>query len=328
MKDDKAWAVKVLTHNKTNRLRREVKVMNSLKGSPYVIEIADMIQDPNNETHMGYTMEHLRMEDVSHLASWFRDWELRLVMYQILMALDFAHSRGVMHRDIKPANIAIDPRTLKVTVLDWGLSDFYTPKKKYDPETGTLKYKAPEQYLGYPYLDYSTDMWALGCTFASMLFDMLPFYTGSDNMAQIRQINKHLGSVGILKMMDKYNMTWKYNKTIKYEPGIPWENYITPQNAHKVNDEALDLLTKMLTLDFNDRITANEALEHPYFDSVKQYLSKQVSGETKETQRKILTEAVSLGLTRMTVRQKTTHTRKLISDIVNTTMSKKAAVSE
>jgi casein kinase II subunit alpha len=317
IKDDKAWAVKVLTHNKTHRLRREVKVMNNLKGSPYVIEIADMIKDTNNETIMGYTMEHLRMEDVQHLSNWFRDWELRFVTYQILLGLDFAHSRGIMHRDIKPANIAIDPRTLKVTILDWGLSDFYIPKKRYDPDTGTLKYKAPEQYLGYPYLDYSMDMWSMGCTFASMLFDMLPFYTGSDNFAQLKQINKHLGSVGLLNLMDKYNMTWKYNKTLKSEPGIPWENYVTPKNAHKVNDDAIDLVSKMLSYDFNLRITANEALEHPYFAPVKEYLAKQSSGQPRATQNKILGEAVSLGLTRMSVRQKTTHTRKIFNEILS-----------
>jgi len=72
----------------------------------------------------------------------------------------------------------------------------------------------------------------------------------------------------------------------------------------------------MLSYDFNLRITANEALEHPYFAPVKEYYSKQSSDQAKGSNRKILTEAVSLGMTRMIVRQKTNHSRKILNDIV------------
>ena len=74
-----------------------------------------------------------------------------------------------MHRDIKPGNIAIDPDTKKVTIIDWGLAEFYLPYKKYGPRTGTLRYKSPEALMGYKYLDYATDIWAIGVTFATMV---------------------------------------------------------------------------------------------------------------------------------------------------------------
>ena len=74
-----------------------------------------------------------------------------------------------MHRDIKPPNIAIHPETKKVTIIDWGLGEYYIPNKTYGPRTGTLRYKAPEQLLGYVYLDYAIDIWAVGCSFASMV---------------------------------------------------------------------------------------------------------------------------------------------------------------
>lgn len=77
-----------------------------------------------------------------------------------------------MHRDIKPPNIAINPDNFKVTIIDWGLAEYYYPNKAYGPRTGTLRYKAPEQLLGYVYLDYSIDIWAVGCTFASMVISI------------------------------------------------------------------------------------------------------------------------------------------------------------
>lgn len=55
------------------------------------------------------------------------DYEVRLYLYKLLQALDFAHSRGLMHRDVKPRNIAINRRTRSLRLIDWGLGDFYIP---------------------------------------------------------------------------------------------------------------------------------------------------------------------------------------------------------
>lgn len=55
------------------------------------------------------------------------DYEVRLFLYKLLQALDFAHSRGIMHRDVKPRNIVINRRTRSLRLIDWGLGDFYIP---------------------------------------------------------------------------------------------------------------------------------------------------------------------------------------------------------
>lgn len=55
------------------------------------------------------------------------DYEVRLYLYKLLQALDFAHSRGLMHRDVKPRNVVINRRTRSLRLIDWGLGDFYIP---------------------------------------------------------------------------------------------------------------------------------------------------------------------------------------------------------
>lgn len=55
------------------------------------------------------------------------DYEVRLYLYKLLQALDFAHSRGLMHRDVKPRNVVINRRTRDLRLIDWGLGDFYIP---------------------------------------------------------------------------------------------------------------------------------------------------------------------------------------------------------
>jgi casein kinase II subunit alpha len=46
---------------------------------------------------------------------------------QLLVALNYTHSKGIMHRDIKPANVLIDHNKRQLKLIDWGLADFYFP---------------------------------------------------------------------------------------------------------------------------------------------------------------------------------------------------------
>lgn len=48
-----------------------------------------------------------------------------------IKALDVAHKNGIMHRDVKLANTIIDKNAKKLILIDWGLSEFYHPRKKY-----------------------------------------------------------------------------------------------------------------------------------------------------------------------------------------------------
>jgi len=61
----------------------------------------------------------------------FTDNDIRFYMYEILKALDFYNSKGIMHRDLKPGNIGIDHVNRKLRILDWGLAEFYHPGLEY-----------------------------------------------------------------------------------------------------------------------------------------------------------------------------------------------------
>lgn len=51
--------------------------------------------------------------------------EIRYYIYELLLALDYCHSQGIMHRDVKPHNIVIDHENRKLRLIDWGLAEFY-----------------------------------------------------------------------------------------------------------------------------------------------------------------------------------------------------------
>jgi casein kinase II subunit alpha len=95
--------------------------------------------------------------------------DLRIYIYKILQALDYAHSMGIMHRDLKPHNIIIDPKEKNVKVIDWGLAEFYHPGKDYSVRVASRYFKGPELLVNNTKYDYSLDIWSLGCLMAGIV---------------------------------------------------------------------------------------------------------------------------------------------------------------
>lgn len=73
----------------------------------------------------------------------FTDYDIRYYMFQLLRALDFAHSRGIMHRDVKPHNIMIDHKKRTLRLIDWGLAEFYFPEREYNTRVASRYFKVP-----------------------------------------------------------------------------------------------------------------------------------------------------------------------------------------
>jgi casein kinase II subunit alpha len=59
-----------------------------------------------------------------------------------------------MHRDIKPGNILFDDHNEKAIIADWGLAEYYIPKKNYNVRVASRYFKGPELLMGYNYYDY------------------------------------------------------------------------------------------------------------------------------------------------------------------------------
>ena len=175
-------AIKILKPVKEYKIKREVKVLQTLKGGINIINLIDVTKHPitNDPTLI---MEYIDTGDLNkyELYKTFTDHDIRFYMYEVLKALDYSHSMGIMHRDIKPGNIMIDHSKKKLTLIDWGLAEFYHPQQEYNVKVASRFWKGPELLIGLQTYDYSLDIWSLGCVFAGMIFKIEKFFNGKDN---------------------------------------------------------------------------------------------------------------------------------------------------
>ncbi|CAI9763049.1 unnamed protein product [Fraxinus pennsylvanica] len=233
--------IKILKPVKKKKIKREIKILQNLCG------------------------------DFKVLYPTLTDYDIRYYVYELLKALDYCHSQGIMHRDVKPHNVMIDHELRKLRLIDWGLAEFYHPNKEYNVRVASRYFKGPELLVDLQDYDYSLDMWSLGCMFAGMIFRKEPFFYGHDNQDQLVKIAKVLGTDELNAYLNKYRLELdpQLEALVGRHSRKPWSRFINSDNQHLVSPEAIDFLDKLLRYDHQDRPTAKEAMAHPYFNQVR-----------------------------------------------------------
>uniref|UniRef100_A0A1I8JJ62 non-specific serine/threonine protein kinase n=1 Tax=Macrostomum lignano TaxID=282301 RepID=A0A1I8JJ62_9PLAT len=258
--------IKVLKPVKKRKIKREIKILENLKGGTNIISLHGIVKDPVSRTP-ALIFEHVNNTDFKQLYQTLVDYDIRYYLFELLKALDYCHSMGIMHRDVKPHNVMIDHEHRKLRLIDWGLAEFYHAGQEYNVRVASRYFKGPELLLDYQMYDYSLDMWSLGCMFASMIFKKEPFFHGQDNYDQLVRIAKVLGTDDLYAYINKYQIVLdpRFNDILAKHSRKRWERFVHSGNQYLVSPEALDFLDRLLRYDHNDRLTAKEAMDHPYF---------------------------------------------------------------
>ncbi|KAL4069538.1 Pkinase-domain-containing protein [Scleroderma citrinum] len=206
-------------------------------------------------------IEHDLKTLLTLMPSPFLQSEIKTLMLQLLSAVAHCHTNWILHRDLKTSNLLMNNRgTIKVA--DFGLA------RRYGDPVGvggltqlvvTLWYRSPEILLGAT--DYATavDIWSVGCIFAELLLKE-PLFQAKGEIELLSMIFKLLGP--------PTNATWPEYSALPLAKTItlpsPHAHQFRQRFPH-MTTSGLDLLMSLLAYDPQQRISAEEAIHHPYF---------------------------------------------------------------
>lgn len=193
------------------------------------------------------------------------DDHVKWFMFQLLRGLAALHQVGVVHRDIKPGNI-LATRNDEHWISGFGSARWINHSSNEAPAEPMTKYvvtrwyRAPELLVGNSKYGPAVDIWSAGCVCAELL-GRRPLLPGKDYLHQLRLTMEFVGtpSEQELKMV-------RTRAAVAYISQLPKHDPIEFSGRFpEANPEVLDLLWHMLTFDPASRISAAQAMEHPYF---------------------------------------------------------------
>lgn len=188
---------------------------------------------------------------------------IKSFVHQLLKGIAFCHENRVLHRDLKPQNLLINKKG-QLKLGDFGLARaFGIPVNTFSNEVVTLWYRAPDVLLGSRTYNTSIDIWSAGCIMAEM-YTGRPLFPGTTNDDQLQKIFRLMGTPSErswpgISQLPEYKPTFHVYAT--QDLGL-----ILPQ----IDPLGLDLLNRMLQLRPEMRISAAEALQHPWFHDLPQ----------------------------------------------------------
>lgn len=240
------------TSRTLRKLEREIQVHSVLQDCGSVVSLYDAYEDEHNvylvlEYCRGKTLEQHLLDDGP-----LSERQAALVLYEVLKVVATCHANSILHGDVKAANfvfarkaagrsleeVAANSTGAWLKAIDFGCSQRFRPGHPFQMRVGTPVFMAPEVFLR----DYGlqADLWSVGILAYQLIAARFPFWDTLDE-CRSRTLDEVMKSV----IVDE----------IDYSYG-PWRS---------MSAAGLDLIQRLLTRDPLQRVSATEALRHPWF---------------------------------------------------------------
>ncbi|GAB4861908.1 Mitogen-activated protein kinase 4 [Ancistrocladus abbreviatus] len=247
------------------RALRELKILRHVKHKN-MIELKDVVIPDHhgfNDVYFVYELVNTDLDRVIQSPQPLSNDHCRFFIFQLLQGLNCLHSANILHQDVKPRNLLVNANC-DIKICDFGLARTRNGDEQYMTDYVVSRwYRAPELLLCSNTHGSPIDVWSVGCIFAKIL-GRKPIFCGRDSLHQLGLIFTILGSPydADLEFVDKERAR-NYIRSLPYSEGIPF-SILYPN----VDLLAIDSLQRLLVFDPLKRITASEALQHPYLSDL------------------------------------------------------------
>ncbi|KAL0124822.1 hypothetical protein PUN28_006586 [Cardiocondyla obscurior] len=257
--------------NQTDAQRtfREIMFLLSFANHENIIKLIGLHKaDNDRDIYLVFEYMETDLHNVIKRGNILKDIHKVFIMYQLFKAIKYIHSGNVIHRDLKPSNVLLNAQC-HCKIADFGLARSVTQIGEGDGETGsdptltdyvaTRWYRAPEILIASKRYTKGIDMWSLGCILGEMLLEK-PLFPGSSTINQVERI---MATLPPPTDEDLMSVSAGYGTNLlEKTPNRPRRTLkdLLPE----ITEKALDLISNLIVFNPTQRLTAVEALEHPY----------------------------------------------------------------
>ncbi|VDN96359.1 unnamed protein product [Rodentolepis nana] len=221
-------AIKMIPLTNEDKKPREIAILESLRGCPNIAQIIGSINTNFRPAYAFLTLEYVNCVSWYNIQSLLTLKDFKHYLHQLITALACCHDKKIAHRGVKPENLLIDPSRKHLQLGGWSNAVCLNSIDQFhfNPQS-------------YPLL----------------------FYRAKDRVSQLEAIIKVVGNERIVNYVQSNNI--RIDTTLKTCIfGSKSGNY---RCLTGMNYEVMDLMVKLMTVDPFSRITAQQALSHPYF---------------------------------------------------------------
>lgn len=289
--DNLKYALKFLVPTSSvTSIMDEVKALQVLGRHSNIIELLAYTRYLDQIVLVFPYFPHDRFNDIlSHLTV----HSAKTYIYQLLTALSYVHSHGIVHRDINPSNFLYNRASNSGKLIDFGMAKLINKPRKYYvfsrpqtycakcshnansvctkclakkekrvPRSGTPGYRAPEILLQYQKQTSSIDIWSCGVILLSLLSKRYPFFTASDDKRALAEIVHVFGSSACIYAASQIGISLNISENFK-EHSVA--EICRQASLEEEYSDLIKLASTLLDVNCLTRISAEQALREFHF---------------------------------------------------------------